>query len=150
MKPIKIRKLRGNAIMPTYATDGSAAFDLYSAIDCAVNASVAIPTGLAFEIPIGYCMKVYSRSGHGFNYSGRPANCVGIIDSDYRGELLVKLVNEHLHAYKGVVLESALRIKVGDRIAQGIIVPVEQVQFEWSNKLSSTERGTGGFGSTGV
>jgi dUTP pyrophosphatase len=150
MKAIKIKKLRDNAIMPTYATDGSAAFDLYSTIDCAVNARIAIPTGLAFEIPNGCCMKVYSRSGHGFNHSVRLANCVGIIDSDYRGELLVKLTGDHSHLHGGGRVESCLEIKVGDRIAQGIIVPVEQVQFEWSNELSSTERGTGGFGSTGV
>jgi dUTP pyrophosphatase len=151
MKTVKIKKLRDNAIMPAYATDGSAAFDLYSAVDCdEINHAKTISTGLAFEIPNGYCMKIYSRSGHGFKQGVRLANCVGIIDSDYRGELLVKLTGDHYHLGGGGRVESCLEIKAGDRIAQGIIVPVEQVQFEWSNELSSTERGAGGFGSTGV
>lgn len=87
-------------------------------------------------------MMVYSRSGHGFKSDTRLANCVGVIDSDYRGELMVKLT------YDGN--ECGELIQPGDRIAQAMIIPVEQVQFELADELSDTERGTGGFGSTGA
>jgi dUTP pyrophosphatase len=97
-------------------------------------------TGLSFEIPEGHVMKVFSRSGHGFKQGLRLSNGTGIIDSDYRGELMVKLHNDGVKtAY----------IAAGERIAQGMIVPVEQAEFVFADSLSDTERGTGGLGSTG-
>ena len=134
---VKIKKLHPDAIMPTYATDGSAAFDLYSA---GQNGFV-IDTGIAFEIPEGYVMRVYSRSGHGFKHNVTLANSVGVIDSDYRGSVKVKLVQ--------VGEPDPLPIKYGDRIAQAIIEPIPRAEFEWADELSETKRGNGGFGSTG-
>lgn len=144
-KVVRIKKLHADAQMPTYATEGSAAFDLYAAtvdVDKVSSSGTIVDTGLAFEIPAGYCMKVYSRSGSGFKHNVRLSNCVGIIDSDYRGPLKIKLIADTL----GIPMS----VKVGDRVAQGIIVPVEQVAFSWVESLASTERGAGGFGSTGL
>lgn len=144
---LKVKKLHPDAIIPKYATEGSACFDLHAIIDITENKlveyskPVSFGTGLAFEIPVGYVMEVYSRSGHGFNSHTRLANCVGIIDSDYRGEVQVKLVNDILH--------TPLLVKRGDRIAQAKITKLEQATFEEVDELSSTERGIGGFGSTG-
>ena len=86
-------------------------------------------------------MLVYSRSGHGFKYGVRLANCVGVIDSDYRGEVGVKLTADQT--------SEGFFVRNGDRIAQAMIVPVDRVEFEEVEKLSDTDRGTGGFGSTG-
>lgn len=148
---IKVKKMRSDAIIPTYATEGSACFDIHAVglpgQPCwqgtmfPAGASETFATGLAFEIPPGYVMKVFSRSGHGFKNGVRLANCVGIIDSDYRGELMVKLHNDG---------DVGFMVKPGDRIAQAIIEPAPQVEFQESNELSSTSRGTGGFGSTGA
>lgn len=135
---IKIKRLHPNAIMPTYATEGAAAFDLYACDGCGGD---VIDTGVAFEIPSGYVMRVYSRSGHGFNYNITLANSVGVIDSDYRGSVEIKLVQ--------VGAGDPLSIKHGDRIAQAIIEPIPRVEFEWADELSETKRGGGGFGSTG-
>lgn len=145
---IQIKKLNPAAKMPTYATDGSGCFDLY-----AINTMprlvhkgwpVQFETGLAFEIPIGYGMFILSRSGHGFNFDTRLANCVGFIDSDYRGEVKVKLTCDLEH-------EEAMPLAVmpGDRVAQACILPVPKVSFSFVDELSSTERGEGGFGSSG-
>lgn len=98
-------------------------------------------TGLSFEIPEGHVMMLYSRSGHGFKHGLRLVNGTGVIDSDYRGELMVKLHNDGVR--------SAL-IESGERIAQAMIVPVEQAEFVFADSLSDTERGTGGLGSTGT
>jgi dUTP pyrophosphatase len=98
-------------------------------------------TGLAFEVPEDHVMLVFSRSGHGFKSDVRLSNCVGVIDSDYRGELKVKLTCDK----QGWGLE----INAGDRVAQGMIIPIEKVQFEEVKELSQTERGKNGFGSTG-
>jgi dUTP pyrophosphatase len=141
---IKIKKLSPSAKLPTYATDGSACFDLYSTTvgfvrDAGLN---IFGTGLAFEIPKGHVMLVFSRSGHGFKHGVRLANCTGVIDSDYRGEVMVALVSDRE--------QTELAVFQGDRIAQAMILPVEQVQFVLSDELSETERGTGGFGSTGA
>lgn len=143
---IKIKKLHPDAKMPSYATDGAGCFDLYSVTHCETEITngrpVVVGTGLAFEIPEGHVMLIFSRSGHGFKHSTRLANCVGVIDSDYRGEVQVKLTRDS-------AAEGPLRVTVGDRIAQAMIVPVEQAFFEWVDELSSTSRGSGGFGSTG-
>lgn len=147
---IKIKKLTPDAITPTYATDGSGCFDIYTISEGAtVNRGDAekFSTGLAFEIPKGYVMLVYSRSGHGFNSQVRLSNCVGVIDSDFRGELQIKLHNDGLHPLNHRGTE--LYVRKGDRIAQAMIIKVDQVEFEEVKHLSSTNRGEGGFGSTG-
>lgn len=149
---IKIKKLHPNAIVPTYGTAGAAAFDLYA---CDVGEgwnrtygtyiergeSVEVDTGLAFEIPDGYAMFIYSRSGHGFVDDVRLANCVGVIDSDYRGPVKVKLTAD--------VGSGGFGVRVGDRIAQAVVLPVPRVEFEVVDTLAPTARDTGGFGSTG-
>lgn len=151
---LKIKKLHPNAIVPTYATDGSACFDLYAAtVDNASRlgkllshgSPVTCGTGLAFEVPEGWAMMVYSRSGHGFKHNTRLANCVGVIDSDYRGELLVKLTMDD----EFIDPEIELEVKPGDRIAQAMLIPIKRASFEIVDELSKTKRGTGGLGSTG-
>lgn len=144
---IKIKKLHQDAAIPKYATEFSACFDL-----CALLEGFVVPvyngmpeifrTGLSFEIPRGYAMMIYSRSGHGFNHEVRLANCVGVIDSDYRGEVKVKLSNDDAD-------EGRLVIRHGDRIAQAMIIPVPDVTFIEVDELAETKRGAGGFGSTG-
>lgn len=145
---INIKKLHPRAITPTYATDGSACFDLYAIIDnlnkcetVSINKPHTFSTGIAFEIPAGWVMRIYSRSGHGFNRDTRLANCVGIIDSDYRGEVKVKLTNDSI--------DGLLVINNGDRIAQAEITPMYRAEFIEVDDLSETTRGAGGFGSTG-
>lgn len=144
---LKVKKLSPTATIPTYATDGSCCFDLYADIGVGYarqthHQSIVLSTGLAFEIPTGWAMQIFSRSGDGFKYDTRLANCVGIIDSDYRGEVKVKLTRDS---------ESPIgMVSHGDRIAQGMLVRAEQVNFVECFELSDTERGTGGFGSTGA
>lgn len=141
---VKIKQTHTSSKIPTYGTDGAACFDLYAIDDHEISpagGSKAIPTGLCFEVPQGHVMMVYSRSGHGFKNGVRLANATGVIDSDYRGEVMVKLTNDG---------NSWFDIKSGDRIAQAMIIPVQQVEFDVVDELSDTERGTGGFGSTGV
>lgn len=146
---LKIRKLREDAIVPQYATDGSACFDLFACFDTDdYSARIyrkkpkVISTGLAFEIPEGHVMLVFSRSGHGFKFSTRLGNCVGVIDSDYRGEVMVNLTRDDSDL-------DMLQIRQGDRIAQAMVIPFPRVEFEEVEDLTSTERGEGGFGSTG-
>lgn len=145
---IKIKQLSTLAKMPTYATDGSGCFDLYSTNTMTRLVQEGFPvevgTGLAFEIPPGYGMFILSRSGHGFKFDTRLANCVGFIDSDYRGEVKVKLTcdverDDHM----------PMSIMPGERIAQACILPVPRIAFDWADELSTTERGEGGFGHTG-
>lgn len=138
---VKIKKLHPNAKMPTYATDGSACFDLYAAEACyhglgEREENTRFKTGLAFEIPENHVMLIYSRSGHGFKERSTLINSVGVIDSDYRGEVSVKM-------------NKSIKAGVGDRIAQAMIIPVESVSFELVDELTNTERGAGGFGSSG-
>lgn len=134
---VKIRKLHPDAVIPTYATDGSGAFDLTAV----TRDGKVYGTGLAFEVPKGHVLYIYSRSGHGFNGDMRLANAVGIIDSDYRGEVKVKLT------YDGDGYADWPYI--GDRIAQGIILKVPHIEFEEVEELSETQRGVNGFGSSG-
>lgn len=140
---IKIKRLDKSVPMPEYATDGAAAFDLRADRDGVVFAGSheTFGTGLAFEVPEGYALLIYSRSGHGFKNQVRLSNCVGVIDSDYRGEVSVQLFNDG---------SMFLNVKRGDRIAQAILTKVERATFTEVDLLSETERGTGGFGSTGV
>ena len=140
---IKIKKLHSSAQEPTYGTDGAACFDLYSVSDTVVHArdSNVVRTGLVFEIPEGYVMRIYSRSGQAFKHEVRLSNCVGVIDSDFRGEVMVKLANDSNYV--------ALNVKTGDRIAQAEITPVIRVGFKEVEEVSDTKRGEAGFGSTG-
>jgi dUTP pyrophosphatase len=141
---VKIKKLHPNAVIPQYATTGAACFDLVSVNEVMIipgREHVALKTGLAFEIPEGYVMMVYSRSGHGFKNGIRLANGTGVIDSDYRGEVMVKMHNDGT---------TALLVKAGERIAQAMIIPALQVELEVVDELSDTARGSGGFGSTGT
>lgn len=140
---MKVKKLHPDSRLPTYATPGAACFDLYAVCDApqVLIDSATIRTGLAFDIPQGYAMTIYSRSGHGFKHGVRLANCVGVIDSDYTGEVLVKLTCDH---------NGWLTVNTGDRIAQAMLIPVEQVFFEEVQELKTTARGAGGFGSTGT
>ena len=140
---VKIKLLTDTARVPTYATDGSAAFDIYADMSISIDSDdlKIISTGIAVEVPEGHVMMIYSRSGHGFRYGLRLSNCVGVIDSDYRGEIKVAMTVDMEDGY--------IRIEEGDRIAQGIIMPVEKTNFIVADELSKTVRGTNGLGSTG-
>ena len=145
---INIKQLSPLAKMPTYATDGSGWFDLYSinTLPRLVQEGhpVVFDTGLAFEIPPGYGMFILSRSGHGFNFDTRLANCVGCIDSDYRGEIKVKLTCD-VERDEGMPMS----VMPGDRIAQACILPIPPVSSEFVDELGETAGGKGGDGSTG-
>lgn len=139
---VGVKKLDPVSKIPQYATDGAACFDI-AALDAGTvvaGGAHQFRTGLAFEIPEDHVMLIFSRSGHGFKSGVRLSNCVGVIDSDYRGELCVKLQSDQTY----------IGVKEGDRIAQGMVIKYDRVQFEEVSELSSTDRGTGGFGSTGV
>lgn len=142
MKTLNV-KLAPGAIMPTYGTAGAACFDLYSSEDTSIFPGRAdkVHTGVSFDIPAGYVMLVYSRSGHGFKNDVRLSNCVGVIDADYRGEVMVKLRNDGKH--------DIFYIKAGERIAQAMLMPVEQFTLTQADTLSVTARGANGFGSSG-
>ena len=141
---LKICKLHPDAATPIYATAGAACFDIQAIEPAEIESYRAhtIRTGLAFEVPEGQVMLVFSRSGHGFKHGVRLSNCVGVIDADYRGEVMVSLRNDQA---------SHFDVRQGDRIAQALLLPVERVSFEVVEQmsLSLTERGEGGFGSTG-
>ncbi len=141
---VKIKKLRDNAIIPTYGSEEAAGADLYAAIDTATiiepGETKFIPTGLAFEIPIGFAGFVYARSGLASKRGLAPANKVGVIDSDYRGEVMTAL---HNHGKQTQIIEP------GERIAQMIIAPFITAKFIECDNLDDTKRGIGGFGSTG-
>lgn len=150
MSELNIYLSRPGARIPTYATSGSACFDIYAVLDEPVpvcnGEPVIVPTGLKFDIPVGHALMIYSRSGHGFKNDVRLSNCVGVIDSDYIGELMVKLTQD----VDGYDTEDALWVNHGDRIAQGMLIPVDQVTFKQINEppRQKTDR-QGGFGSTG-
>ena len=153
---LKVKKLHPDAKLPTYATTGAACFDLYAlAVDGYQHTGslahhgcpVICRTGLAFEIPDGHTMLVFSRSGHGFNHDVRLANAVGVIDADFIGEVMVKLTADYNHAREDA---PPLQVSPGDRVAQALVLPVERVEFIEVEHLAATERGEGGFGSTGA
>ncbi|MBR3935147.1 MAG: dUTP diphosphatase [Oscillospiraceae bacterium] len=141
---IKVKKLRKNAVVPKIATSGSAAADLYACINEEVTVpagkSTVIPVGIAIAVPEGYGAFIFARSGLGIKHGIAPRNCVGVIDSDYRGEICVGLQNSSDEDYV---------IKPNDRIAQMAIMPVMPAEYVLCDELSDTERGEGGFGSTG-
>lgn len=141
---VRIKKLRENAIVPTYGSADAAGADLYAAIDEPVTIAPGetkfIPTGLAFEIPAGFAGFVHARSGLASKRGLAPANKVGVIDSDYRGEVMTAL---HNHGKESQTIDP------GERIAQMVIAPYVTANFILSESLDDTERGEGGFGSTG-
>ncbi|MEE1329530.1 MAG: dUTP diphosphatase [Oscillospiraceae bacterium] len=144
MSTIRVKKLKENAILPTYGSAGAAGADLYACLEEAVTIlpgeTVWIPTGIALEVPVGCAGLVYARSSLGVKRGLAPANKVGVIDSDYRGEIRVVLLN---HGKEPQTILS------GERVAQFIITPVLTPAYEEVLELSDTSRGTGGFGSTG-
>ena len=150
---LNVKKLHPQAQMPVYATTGAARFDI-SAIGVKVpadaNRTLILNTGLAFEIPEGFEMVVVGRSGLGFKHNIRLANCEGIIDSDYRDELLLALTADTDQGFH-YLQELADNIIAGvpQRIAQGKIQPAPQIAFQLVDELSETSR-KGGFGSTGT
>ena len=141
---IKIKKMREGAILPEYQTSGAAGFDFHAAIAKPVvikpGEMQIISTGVAVEIPAGYELQIRPRSGLAFKHRVLPVNAIGTIDADYRGEMMVGLVNNGREIF---TVEPAMRI------AQGIVAKVEKVQWREVRKLSDTVRGAGGFGSTG-
>lgn len=141
---IKVKKLKPGATVPTMGSKFAAGADLYSAEDADVviepGETKFIGTGLAMEIPEGYVGLVYARSGLACKRGLAPANKVGVVDSDYRGEIKVAL---HNHG------KEAQTVEKGERIAQIVIAPYLSVNYEEADALSETERGEGGFGSTG-
>ena len=144
MLNVPIHRLRPEAAIPSRGSAQAAGFDLYACLDSemiiAPHATTKIPTGIALAIPDGYFGAVYARSGLACKQGLRPANCVGVIDSDYRGECLVFLHNDS---------DEARCVRHGDRIAQLVIQPYLAVFFEEQEDLDQTQRGQGGFGSTG-
>ncbi len=141
---IEIKKLRENAVIPTRGSAQAAGYDLYAAIDEAVtikaHTTEKIGTGLAIAVPDGYFGAIFARSGLAAKQGLRPANCVGVADSDYRGEYIVALHND---------TNSDKVIEPHERIAQLVVMPYLSVEFEETDTLSETARGEGGFGSTG-
>ncbi|MBQ8028484.1 MAG: dUTP diphosphatase [Clostridia bacterium] len=141
---VRIKKLRENAVVPTYGSEFAAGADIYAATEGSVTIEPGetkfIPTGLAFEIPVGYAGFMHARSGLASKRGLAPANKVGVIDSDYRGEVMVAL---HNHGKESQTVEE------GERIAQMIIAPYITAEFVLSESLDDTSRGEGGFGSTG-
>lgn len=146
---LKIQKVHPDAILPRYQSAGAACFDIHAVVTegepVAVHTSVprVFRTGLKVEIPEGWAMMIYSRSGTGFKNDTRLANVVGVIDSDYRGEVMVKLTRDSSPA-------ETLIVRNGDRIAQAMLIRAEQVAIVETDNLSDTERGENGLGSTGV
>ncbi len=141
---VRIKKLDERAVTPTYGTEYSAGADLYSIegdITIAPHTTTLVHTGLALEIPDGYCGLIFARSGLATKRGLAPANKVGVIDADYRGEVMVAL---HNHT------DSPAKIAQGERVAQLAIVPFLKAEFELSDTLDDTVRGAGGFGSTGT
>lgn len=139
---LRIQKLYPKAQVPTYAHMGDACFDLYSIEAGTVDEPTTFGTGLAFEIPTGYMMLIFSRSGHGFKNATRLSNCVGVIDPMYVNEVKVRLTPDDDSS-------DLLHVRPGDRIAQACVLPVEMTTFELVDNLSPTDRGAG-FGSSGA
>lgn len=141
---VKIKKLRENAVVPTYGSEFAAGADLYACLDEAVTIEPSetklIPTGIALSIPVGFAGLIYARSGLASKRGLAPANKVGVVDADYRGEVMVAL---HNHG------KEAQTIEAGERIAQMVIAPFVTASFILSDELDDTVRGEGGFGSTG-
>jgi dUTP pyrophosphatase len=142
---INIKKLTETATIPTCGTAESAGYDLYGdnddVIQIAPHSTIKIPTGIAMAIPNGYFGAVYARSGLATKKGLRPSNCVGILDADYRGNVIVALHND---------TDELMEVNPHERIAQLVIQKFEPIVFNEVEELDDTERGVGGFGSTGV
>lgn len=141
---LRVKKIDSAAQLPQYHSAGAACFDLHALTPghVAAGGAMTFQTGLAFEVPEGFVMMVYSRSGHGAKNGVRLANGTGVIDSDYRGEIVVTLANDHHR--------SSFEVSAGDRIAQALLVKVDQWHIEEAEELSATARGANGHGSTGA
>lgn len=141
---LNVKKLNENAILPTYGTEYSAGADIYACIEEAVTINSGetklIKTGLSMAIPEGYAGLIYARSGLASKKGLAPANKVGVVDSDYRGEVMVAL---HNHSNEPQTIEA------NERIAQLVIAPFLKVEYTTVDSLDETDRGNGGFGSTG-
>lgn len=144
MDAIRVKKLNPNAMLPTYGSAEAAGADLYACLDQSVTIAPGetawIPTGLSLEVPKGCAGLIYARSSMGVKRGLAPANKVGVIDSDYRGEIRVVLLNHG---------KTTQTVENGERIAQFLITPVLTPAYMEVDELSNTGRGTGGFGSTG-
>lgn len=144
MNTIRVKKLNPNAVLPTYGSAEAAGADLYACLEAPViiqpGETAWIPTGLSLEVPKGCAGLIYARSSMGVKRGLAPANKVGVIDSDYRGEIRVVLLN---HGKTPQTVEN------GERVAQFLITPVFTPAYEEVDELTDTERGVGGFGSTG-
>lgn len=145
MTQVAVKKLRPGAKLPAFGSEFAAGADLYACLDQAVtidpHETVMIPTGIAMEIPVGWAGLVYARSGLAMKRDLAPANKVGVVDADYRGELMVAL---HNHG------KSAQIVEPDERIAQLVLTPYLQAHYHEVQELSDTARGSGGFGSTGT
>ena len=144
MEPVRVKKLNPMAKLPTYGSAEAAGADLYACLEgpvtIAPGETTGIPTGIALEVPKGCAGLVYARSSMGAKRGLAPANKVGVIDSDYRGEIRVVLLNH------GKVIQT---VEPGERIAQFVITPVLTPVYEEAEELTESGRGAGGFGSTG-
>lgn len=142
---VRIKKLSPRAVLPTYGSPYSAGADLYACLENSVSIApgetLLVPTGLALEVPENHAGLVYARSGLATKKGLAPANKVGVIDSDYRGEVLIALYNHGLENQT---------VAPGERIAQLVITPVLACDFYEAETLTETSRGSGGFGSTGT
>lgn len=144
-KEIKIKRVRENAVLPTRASSGAAGYDLYACltepVEIRPRGLCKIPTGIAIAIPDKYTVGlIFARSGLGVKHGIAPANAVGVIDSDYRGEIMVGLCNTGSEPYL---------LSPGERFAQLVFMPVCDANFKETENLGETTRGTDGFGSTG-
>lgn len=141
---IKVKRLSRTSTLPTRGSAAAAGYDLYASLDepveIAPHTTIKIPTDLAFELPDGTFAAIFARSGLATKEGLRPANCVGVCDSDYRGNYIVALHND---------TDETKLISPGDRIAQMVLLPYIPMLFEEVDELDETERGEGGFGSTG-
>ena len=142
---VKIKKVKENAKIPTYGTENAAGADIYACIEesmtFAPHETKMVPTGLSFELPVGYAGLIYARSGLASKRDLAPANKVGVVDSDYRGEVMVVM---HNHGEKEQTIEPM------ERIAQFIITPYLKAEFIETEDLEDSERGANAFGSTGT
>ena len=145
MENIKFKKLRPLAQEPKHGSAAAAGYDLYSAVEGLMvinpHQTVKMSTGLAMELPEGTFGAIFARSGLATKQGLRPANCVGVIDSDYRGEIIVAVHNDS---------DTPQVIEEGDRIAQLVLLPYIPMEFTEVEELNETDRGEGGFGSTGT
>ena len=144
MSTIRVKKLHPSAVLPTYGSASAAGADLYACLEAPVTIEPGeiywVPTGIALEVPAGCAGLIYARSSMGTKRGLAPANKVGVVDSDYRGEIKVVLLNHS---------KVPQTLAPGERIAQFVITPVLTPSYEEVEDLTDTDRGTGGFGSTG-